>query len=86
MYVTTNSIYGNFYTKNIFNNQVKYKKSQVIPTEIFDSEECCICRDNIVYDLVRRLSCKHYFHIGCIDMWLSKNMTCPVCRRKIVFL
>lgn len=24
--------------------------------------------------------CNHYFHVGCIDEWLRKNPTCPLCR------
>jgi hypothetical protein len=24
--------------------------------------------------------CKHLFHVQCIDEWLAKNTTCPICR------
>ena len=28
--------------------------------------------------------CKHYFHKKCIDKWLKKNASCPICRDKII--
>ena len=28
----------------------------------------------------RTLICKHTFHISCIETWLSKSKTCPICR------
>ncbi|KQJ95818.1 hypothetical protein BRADI_3g19216v3 [Brachypodium distachyon] len=27
-----------------------------------------------------RGSCRHVFHVGCIDMWLHSHRTCPMCR------
>ena len=28
-------------------------------------------------------TCNHYFHVHCIDKWLSANVTCPLCREEI---
>ena len=29
---------------------------------------------------VRQLRCIHFFHLNCIDQWLSLASTCPVCK------
>lgn len=43
---------------------------------------CSICLEgNEVGDTVRRIrKCAHCFHAHCIELWLMKNNTCPVCR------
>lgn len=43
---------------------------------------CCICQDTTdkVVEITRETFCKHVFHINCIESWLSKNKSCPVCR------
>ncbi|OEL21264.1 hypothetical protein BAE44_0017716 [Dichanthelium oligosanthes] len=43
---------------------------------------CAVCLDELRDGaLVRMLpSCKHYFHAGCVDVWLLSHATCPVCR------
>ncbi|XP_022867876.1 NEP1-interacting protein 2-like [Olea europaea var. sylvestris] len=28
-------------------------------------------------------SCRHFFHVHCIDEWLLRQGTCPMCRREI---
>ena len=49
---------------------------------------CAICQDiqaEILAEtkISRVLICHHKFHIGCIEFWLSKNKTCPICRYDI---
>jgi hypothetical protein len=45
---------------------------------------CAICQDIQEETKISRvLICKHKFHIGCIEFWLSKNKTCPICRYDI---
>ena len=48
---------------------------------------CSVCldeksdHDNSVYKMITQ--CNHYFHKKCIDKWLKKNASCPICRNKI---
>ncbi|XP_067420076.1 RING finger protein 148 [Emydura macquarii macquarii] len=48
-------------------------------------ESCVVCLE--VYkpkDVVRILRCSHLFHRKCIDPWLLKHSTCPVCKCDIL--
>ena len=43
--------------------------------------KCSICLlDYIKNDILRNLKCSHNFHKNCIDVWLEKSGSCPVCR------
>ncbi|KAI9170037.1 hypothetical protein LWI28_021452 [Acer negundo] len=44
--------------------------------------ECCVCLSGFQVDEeVSELSCKHFFHKGCLDKWFDNNhTTCPLCR------
>ncbi|OAY34460.1 probable E3 ubiquitin-protein ligase XERICO [Manihot esculenta] len=44
--------------------------------------ECCVCLCRFEADEeVSELSCKHFFHKGCLDKWFdNKHSTCPLCR------
>ncbi|KAL8499688.1 hypothetical protein ACS0TY_019603 [Phlomoides rotata] len=46
---------------------------------------CSICLEEYNgKDKVRNLNqCGHYFHVECIDQWLQKNSSCPVCRTSL---
>ncbi|KAF4366203.1 hypothetical protein CsatB_022308 [Cannabis sativa] len=44
--------------------------------------ECCVCLCRFEGDEeVSELSCKHFFHKGCLEKWFhNKHETCPLCR------
>lgn len=48
--------------------------------------ECVICLEDFVDgDSCRVFSvCKHMFHLNCVDNWLRKNLTCPICRKYVI--
>ncbi|XP_076908280.1 RING-H2 finger protein ATL52-like [Bidens hawaiensis] len=65
-----------------------------IPTMKFDREafgsmedaQCTICLSEYQEKEVLRImpKCGHSYHLSCIDMWLRKQSTCPVCRLSVV--
>ena len=57
---------------------------------LYKDEFCAICLNYLVppkspnlLKRVKRLPCNHQFHIACINKWLDKFNTCPLCRDKI---
>ncbi|KAH7307485.1 hypothetical protein KP509_22G061700 [Ceratopteris richardii] len=48
--------------------------------------ECAVCLERFNDgDNGRMLpDCRHGFHVHCIDMWLSCNPTCPLCRKQVL--
>lgn len=47
-----------------------------------DPPECPICIQRMRVGC--ELPCKHYFHKECIDEWLKRGNTCPVCRGNMI--
>ncbi|RDX83838.1 E3 ubiquitin-protein ligase ATL42, partial [Mucuna pruriens] len=47
--------------------------------------ECSVCLSKFEDVEILRLlpKCKHAFHIDCIDHWLEKHSSCPICRHKV---
>ncbi|KAF7635733.1 RING-type domain-containing protein, partial [Meloidogyne graminicola] len=46
--------------------------------------ECCsICLDEFKLNerAQQLIQCNHIFHKKCIQKWLKKNSTCPLCRK-----
>ncbi|XP_020243201.1 RING-H2 finger protein ATL10-like [Asparagus officinalis] len=57
-----------------------YVPATGIATEL---EECPICQEQYEPGELRRiLTCGHYYHMECVDVWLSSRRTCPECRRE----
>ncbi len=48
-------------------------------------EQCAICLEDCESNIesVSLQNCKHTFHIHCINSWLTKKRSCPLCRSKV---
>jgi hypothetical protein len=49
--------------------------------------ECGICLDGFCQDTsldLRTLPCQHIFHSHCIDQWLQRSVSCPICKRSVL--
>ncbi|KAJ1273809.1 hypothetical protein BS78_05G013200 [Paspalum vaginatum] len=63
-----------------------------IPEAVYDAAEaaggaeCAICLGELADgDRVRLLpTCRHGFHVRCIDLWLSAHSSCPICRHSLL--
>ncbi|KAJ3692795.1 hypothetical protein LUZ60_011890 [Juncus effusus] len=47
--------------------------------------ECAVCLSPYIdTELLRLLpTCKHAFHLSCVDQWLEQNSSCPLCRTEV---
>ncbi|XP_062217796.1 putative RING-H2 finger protein ATL62 [Phragmites australis] len=47
-----------------------------------DDAQCSICLGEYREKEMLRImpTCRHNFHLECIDVWLQKQTTCPICR------
>ncbi|XP_052180998.1 E3 ubiquitin-protein ligase ATL42-like [Diospyros lotus] len=47
--------------------------------------ECPVCLSKFEDIEILRLlpKCKHAFHVNCVDQWLEKHSSCPLCRQKV---
>ncbi|PRQ53597.1 putative transcription factor C2H2 family [Rosa chinensis] len=43
-------------------------------------DHCTICLEDLI-SKVREMPCKHRFHSPCIESWLLRSESCPLCRR-----
>ena len=47
-------------------------------------EQCAVCRcEYDDEDIVRILPCRHAEHAECLDQWLLRNRSCPLCQRDV---
>lgn len=67
-------------------NQIPVTKFVKKPdTKPGEEEKCPICLIDLENsEEIRSLPCKHIFHPGCIDTWLVKNSSCPICKRDVL--
>lgn len=63
-------------------SQVEYLSSKLLCGNF--EEECSICQDNMVEgNTALKLTCRHAYHADCVQRWLEKHNTCPLCRNEM---
>ena len=46
--------------------------------------ECSVCKDQFeINQKIKKIPCKHHFHLECIMPWLKERNSCPVCRYEL---
>lgn len=45
-----------------------------------NDENCSICLEPMIDNRVKVINCSHNFHKDCLDEWLVRQRSCPLCR------
>ena len=55
-------------------------------SELDDNKRTCIiCLEDFINgQKVYNLKCKHIFHMKCLNEWIKRKRTCPLCKRKLI--
>jgi len=72
----------NVVKKGMTEEQLKEFQEFLYVKSLDGEGSCVICMcDYQTGEYLRKLSCCHLFHKGCIDQWLGANITCPTCKK-----
>lgn len=56
-------------------------RALLLPVDVYNRDDNCpICIDKFGDNTIIKMPCAHLFHKTCLDSWLHRSGTCPVCR------
>ena len=68
-------------------NEMKCIRYNIGDTTSIDGlhDSCSVCLEEFqIGDVIRNLPCTHPFHKDCVDKWLYKKHSCPLCKYDIL--
>ncbi|KAL1920287.1 uncharacterized protein VTP21DRAFT_1433 [Calcarisporiella thermophila] len=66
------------------NKEMLNRLDECVYTKSIETEACAICLGEYgLGEVMRLLPCRHYFHKECVDSWLLRDKSCPLCKRDI---
>ena len=69
-----------------------YKSERCVMVPLSNVEDTCAICMRVYHSqplqcnrkaFVKRLKCSHVFHADCLNRWLEKGTTCPLCRTSL---
>ena len=76
-----NRIYDSDIEARLIPNLSQIDKKTISYEELLNDINCTICLEEFNNDEeIIKLKCNHLFHSKCIDDWIKKNQSCPLCR------
>jgi len=51
--------------------------------EAVDNDDCAICFSAMDRQTAYATECKHTFHVKCLQLWVNRAPTCPLCRANL---
>ncbi|XP_006579531.1 NEP1-interacting protein-like 2 isoform X2 [Glycine soja] len=85
-YDEIHDVHGLVAPRGLSGDSLKRLPHHMISKDMKADNTCCaICLQDIeVGEIARSLPrCHHTFHLICVDKWLVKNDSCPVCRQNV---
>ena len=73
-------------SKSVRSKLVVGKRASRAPANHSWSEPCSICLEECEYKDKAVLECGHTFHSECIESWMKRSFSCPLCRRAAIVL
>lgn len=62
-------------------NKISRSSNLQLPKE--DTSECVVCYDSICNHNSKITLCNHVFCTRCLNKWIRRNNTCPLCRTSL---
>ncbi|KAF0736859.1 hypothetical protein Ae201684_007015 [Aphanomyces euteiches] len=87
MVLTSSPGSDGFYEEKGLPKEVRYSLPIAYGTVSETEKHCTICQ--VAYEIgshiVTLTPCQHFFHALCVDKWLWNHVTCPLCRKEVVY-
>ncbi|KAF0694409.1 Aste57867_14706 [Aphanomyces stellatus] len=87
MVLTSSPDSDGFFEEKGLPKEVRYNLPIAYGTVNETEKHCTICQ--VPYEIgshiVTLTPCQHFFHALCVDKWLWNHVTCPLCRKEVVY-